>query len=146
VKSRVLPILNTIGCLILSALILIQWQRERAAGASLAKLKTELAAAHDLAAAKTQRAADLARDIAVLKESIEATQKAAEASARLMEEKTTQTASLEVEISTAREQVKTWETAIAARDEKLLSLAAELTATRKRLDEAIAKLKEASIR
>jgi chromosome segregation ATPase len=146
VKSRVLPILNTIGCLILSALILIQWQRERAAGASLAKLKTELAAAHDLAAAKTQRAADLARDIAVLKESIEATQKAAEASARLMEEKTTQTASLEVEISTAREQVKTWETAIAARDEKLLALAAELTATRKRLDEAIAKLKEASIR
>jgi chromosome segregation ATPase len=146
VKSRVLPILNTIGCLILSALILIQWQRERAAGASLAKLKTELTTAHDLAAAETQRAADLARDIAVLKESIEATQKAAEASARLMEEKTTQTASLEVEISTAREQVKTWETAIAARDEKLLSLAAELTATRKRLDEAIAKLKEASIR
>ena len=145
-KSRVLPILNTIGCLILSALILIQWQRERAFNESLAKLKTELAAAHDLAAAETQRAADLARDIAVLKESIEATQKAAESSARLMEEKTTQTASLEVEISTAREQVKTWETAIAARDEKLLTLAAELTATRKRLDEAIAKLKETGAR
>ena len=145
-KSRVLPILNAVGCLILSALILIQWQRERAAGASLAKLKTELTTAHDLAASETQRATGLERDIAVLKESIEATQKAAESSARLMEEKTTQTASLEVEISTAREQVKTWETAIAARDEKLLTLAAELTATRKRLDEAIAKLKEASAR
>ena len=145
-KSRVLPILNAVGCLILSALILIQWQRERAAGASLAKLKTELTTAHDLAASETQRATGLERDIAVLKESIEATQKAAESSARLMEEKTTQTASLEVEISTAREQVKTWETAIAARDEKLLTLAAELTATRKRLDEAIAKLKETGAR
>jgi chromosome segregation ATPase len=146
VKSRVLPILNAIGCLILSVLIVIQWQRERAAGESLAKLKTELAAAHDLAAAETQRAADLARDIAVLKESIEATQKAAEESARLMEAKTAQAATLETEITAAREQLKIWETAIAARDEKLRALDAELTATRGRLDEAIARLKEASTR
>jgi hypothetical protein len=146
VKSRVLPILNAIGCLVLTGVIVIQWQRERAAGASLAKLKTELAAAHDLAADEAKRATNLERDIVVLKESIEATQKAAEASARLMEEKTTQSAGLETEISAAREQVKTWEAAIAARDEKLLALDAELTATRKRLDEAIAKLKEASAR
>ena len=145
-KSRVLPILNAIGCLILSVLIVIQWQRERALNESLAKLKTELAAAHDLAAAETQRAADLARDITVLKDSIEATQKAAESSARLMEENAAQTAGLETEITAAREQLKTWEAAIAARDEKLRALDAQLTATRQRLDEAIAKLKEASTR
>jgi len=54
--------------------------------------------------------------------------------------------SAETEITAAREQLKTWETAIAARDEKLRALDAELTATRRRLDEAIAKLKEASTR
>ena len=145
-KSRVLPILNAIGCLVLTGVIVIQWQRERAAGESLAKFKTELAVAHDLAATETQRAAGLERDITVLKESIEATQKAAEESAHLMEEKSTQTAGLETEITAAREQLKIWETAIAARDEKLRALDAELTATRRRLNEAIAKLKEASTR
>jgi chromosome segregation ATPase len=146
VKSRVLPILNAIGCLVLTGVVVLQWQRERALGESVSKLKTELHAANDLADAETRRAAGLERDIAVLKESIEATQKAAEVSARLMEEKTTQTAGLETEISAAREQLKTWETAIAARDEKLRALDAELTASRKRLDEAIEKLKEASTR
>lgn len=145
-KSRVLPILNAIGCLVLTGVIFIQWQRERAAGESLAKLKTELHAANDLAADETKRADGLERDIAVLKESMEATQKAAEASARLMEEKTAQAAGLETEVTAAREQLKTWEAAIAARDEKLRALDAQLTATRQRLDEAIAKLKEAGAR
>lgn len=145
-NSRVLPILNAIGCLVLTGVVVLQWQRERALYESLSNLKTELHAANDQAAAETKRAAGLERDIAVLKESIEATQKAAEASARLMEEKTAQAAGLETEVSAAREQVKTWEAAIAARDEKLRALDAQLAATRQRLDDAIAKLKEAGAR
>ena len=145
-KSRALPILNAVGCLILSGLIVLQWQRERVISTLLAKLKTELATTQEFSARETKRAADLGRDIGVLKESIEATQKAAETSAQLMEEKATQVTNLETEVAAAREQVKTWQLAITGRDEKLRALNAELIATRRRLDEAIAKLKEAGAR
>ena len=42
-----------------------------------------------------------------------------------------------------KQQVKTWEAALTERDAKLRSLDAELIATRKRLDAAIAELKSA---
>lgn len=145
-KSRALPILNAAGCLILSGLIVLQWQRERAVSQTLAKLKTEWVASQEFSAAETQRAANLGRDIGVLKESIEATQKAAETSAQLLEEKVNQVTNLDIEVAAAREQVKTWQIAITGRDEKLRALNAELTATRRRLDEAIAQLREAGAR
>ena len=125
-KSRALPILNAFGCLALSGVIVVQWQRERMLDETLAKLKYELRTANDQAAAEATRAANLERDIAVLKESIEATQQAAGES--------------------AREQGAIWQTSLAERDEKLRELDAELTTTRQRLDEAVARLKEAGAR
>lgn len=145
-KSRVLPILNLAGCLALTGLVLLQWNRERALDSRIGKLQTELAAARDQSAAETKRAAALHRDIEVLKESIEATQKAAEAAANGLAENESQTAELQMELGAAREQIVEWQTAIAARDEKLKSLNTELVATRKRLDEAIGKLKTAGAR
>ena len=142
-KSRFLPILNLVGCLALTGLVVTQWNKERGLGDDLAKLRTRLAAATDLAAAEAKRAAALERDIEVLKESIESTQKAAEEAARNSAELET---TREAEAAAAREQVKTWQAAIDERDAKLRELNADLTATRQRLDAAIAKLKEAGAR
>ena len=145
-KSRVLPILNAVGCLILAGLVVVQWNKELALDQKSARLGTELAAAKEQAAAEAKRAAGLERDISVLKESIESSQQASEEVARKFEEKVTQCAGLEAEMIIAREQVKTWQDAIATRDAKLRDLDAELTATRRRLDEAVTKLKAAGAR
>ena len=118
-NCRALPILNAIGCLVLTGVIVLQWQRERALDGSLAQLKSELAS-------ESKRAADLERDIAVLKESLEATQQSA--------------------AQAAAEQLTIWQTAVAGRDAKLRELDAALAATRQRLDAAIARLKEAGAR
>lgn len=125
-NSRALPILNAIGCLVLTGVIVLQWQRERALDGSLAQLKSELAAAREFSASESKRAADLERDIAMLKESLEATQQSA--------------------AQAAAEQLTIWQTAVAGRDAKLRELDAALAATRQRLDAAIARLKEAGAR
>lgn len=145
-NSRVLPILNAVGCLVLAGLVVVQWSKELALDQKLSRLGTELTTAKEQAATETKRAADLERDISVLKESIESSQQASEQATRKFAEKETQSASLEAEITVAREQVETWQSAIAARDAKLRSLNEDLSATRRRLDEAIAKLKEAGAR
>jgi chromosome segregation ATPase len=146
VKSRVLPILNAIGCLVLTGLVASQWLRERESDQALIATQRELSAAKEFSTSETKRASALERDIAVLKESIEATQKSAEEAATAAAAKTTEASALSAEITAAREQIKTWEAALAERDTKLRSLDAELTATRQRLDAAIAKLKAAGAR
>jgi chromosome segregation ATPase len=145
-KSRFLPILNAIGCLVLTGLVVAQWNKEHALGQKVTRLGTELAAARQQASTAGKRATDLERDIVVLKESIEASQKANEEAARKLAEKDTLSAGLEVEITAARDQVKAWQDAIVARDTKLRELDAERVATRKQLDEAVARLKAAAAR
>jgi chromosome segregation ATPase len=143
---RTLVIINTIGCLLLTALVVVQWRGERKLGDTVATLRTQIAAAANQAAEDAKHRAALERDIAVLKETIEATQKAAESSTRALAEKEAIAERLQTELTAATEQVAAWETALKARDARIVSLAAEIDATRKRLDEAIAKLKEAGAR
>lgn len=143
---RTLVIINTIGCLLLTALVVVQWRGERELDDTVATLRTQLAAAANQAAEDAKHRAALERDIAVLKETIEATQKAAESSTRALAEQEALAERLQTELTAATEQVAAWETALKARDARILSLAAEIDATRKRLDEAIAKLKEAGAR
>lgn len=149
-KSRVLPVINAIGCLVLTSLVAAQWLRERESGQNLAATQGELIAAKEFSSSETKRATALERDIAVLKEAIEATQKsaeeAAEEAAQAAATKTTEASTLEAEITAAREQIKTWEAAIALRDSTLRDLNDKLTATRKQLDAAIAQLKAAGAR
>ena len=143
-KFRALPLLNAIGCLALIGLVVVQWQRERATTDDLVALRANLTAATVRATAESERRSALERDLAVLKEAIESTQQAAETTARDLTEKTTLTTTLQTELATAREQVAAWQTALKARDERILTLTADLTATRQRLAEAIAKLKAAA--
>jgi chromosome segregation ATPase len=146
VNSRVLPILNAIGCLILTGLVVGQWRKEHALVTRTAELEARLATCKEDAAAEAARATALERDISVLKESIEAVQKSAEQSAAALSAKEIEASSLQTESAAAREQLKAWEEAIAARDERLRKLNEELTATRARLDQAISKLKEIDAR
>lgn len=145
-SPRALPILNAIGCLVLTGLVVAQWRKERLLDGALAGLGTELAAAHERAAGEAKRHAALERDVTVLKESIEATQRAGEAAALSLAEKEQATTQLQTELSAAREQVTTWQGALKARDERIHALEENLAATRRRLDEAIAKLKAAGAR
>ena len=140
---RALPILNAIGCLALTGLVVVQWQRERATNAASVVLRDELAAANARATAESERRAGLERDLAVLKEAITATQQAAETTASELTEKTKLATAMETELAAAREQVTAWETALKARDERIATLTGDLTATRQRLTEAIARLKAA---
>lgn len=125
--------MNAIGCLVLSGVVVMQWSKERSADQERLVIQSALTKARDQAAAEVKRSAGLERDIAVLKESIESTRKAA---GELLAEK--------LNLSTAAaEQAKSWQAAITERDAKLRALDADLTATRQRLDEAIARLKVA---
>ena len=140
---RALTILNAVGCLVLTGLVVAQWMKERAMREELSAVTRQLATARDEVAREAQRRAALERDIAMLKEAVESTQKAAESTTRELSEKSTLATGLQTELAAAREQVVQWETALKARDERIQSLTGDLAATRKRLDEAIAKLKAA---
>jgi chromosome segregation ATPase len=146
VKPRVLPILNALGCLVLTGLVLVQWKKEHALVGEVVALEAELGTARVQAAEEAARAAGLVRDIAVLKESIEALQKSAEQSAGALAAKEIEASGLQAETTAARDQLKVWEEAIAVRDARLRELDKELAATRARLDEAIARLREAGAR
>jgi chromosome segregation ATPase len=140
---RTLTLVNAAGCLVLIGLILAQWGKERLLHGELTQTRAEMAAANNRAAEEAGRRTALERDIGVLKEAITATQQAAETATRELGEKATLATTLEAELKTAREQVTAWETALKARDERIQILSADLATTRKRLDEAVARLKAA---
>jgi len=139
--SRALPIFNALGCLILTGLVILQWNKERRLNTTLDQLQTELCATVEQAATESKRGKMLDQDIAVLKESLEIAQQANDATTRSLQSKETLANELESKLAAANAQLETWRIAIDARDEKLRALNRELTATRGRLDDAIAKLK-----
>lgn len=145
-RSRVLPIVNAIGCLALTGVVFAQWHKERAADARIDQLRVALADSNTRLAAETKRSTAFQKDIATLKESLELMQGNAEAASHQLSEKDTRVAAMETELTAAREQIKDWENAIQLRDGKLRDLHAEIAATRTRLSEAVEKLKAAGSR
>lgn len=133
--------LNAIGCLILATVVFTQWGKESRTDDAMTRLRLELADARHLAETETKRAADLERDIAVLKQSFEATRLAAVAA-----QKSIGVSNISNQLDDARGQIESWKTAMATRDARIHELESDLTATRRRLDEAIAKLKQAGAR
>lgn len=133
--------LNAIGCLVLAAVVFAQWGKESQADAAMSRLRVEAAVSRNLAESETKRAATLERDIVVLKQSLEATQRAALEAADSLG--SLDEAAIRDELAAARQQVTNWKAAVAERDTHFRQLNADLTATRRRLDEAIVKLKQA---
>ena len=145
-KSRVLTLLNAGGCLVLTGVLGLQWAKEKSLRSDFNRTTGKLHAANALAADEVKRSAALERDIAALKEAIEATRKTADQSAQALAETDNRSAALQAEIEAARSLTKTWQDAIATRDARLVELNAELTATRQRLDQAVTKLRSAGAR
>ncbi len=145
-KSRILPILNAIGCLVLTGLVVAQWTKERSHLGDIQQLQSQLVISKQKLADEFKKSAALEKDIAALKESIELNRKDSEQAAVVMIDQSRQTEQFQTELNTAREQIKTWEAAISERDAKIRQLNADVIATRERLDVAISKLKAAGAR
>lgn len=145
-KIRLLPILNAIGCLVLTGLVAFQWSKERTSHQAFRNLRVKLAETSAQHTASVTRSTALERDITVLKDAIESTQQAAEAAARDNATQSAQTSQLEETLAVAKNQTQAWETALSERDAKIKQLNSDLVATRRRLDEAIAKLKATAAR
>ncbi len=152
-KARLLPFLNAAGCIALTVLVTVQWRNEHRLRLVNQDLRKQISAAGTKAAGDARHRAALERDIALLKESLEVTQLAAEKSAAdaetfaaALQQQETTNQTLTAELAAAREQVAAWEQAVAQRDQRIKTLDTELARTRQRLEEAIARLKEAGAR
>ncbi|MEO5716599.1 MAG: hypothetical protein ABIT37_24180 [Luteolibacter sp.] len=149
--SRILPIANLVGCLLITGIIVAQWLKERGLDSKIHGLNQQLVATRDQYDAEKKHTAALESDVAQLKESIESTVKSRketeDALAKLIAERDAQAAASATTLNQAnQEQVKIWEKAIADRDGKIRDLSASLTATRARLDDAVENLKAAGAR
>jgi small-conductance mechanosensitive channel len=127
--------LNAIGSLVLAFVIFSQWAKETRADAEAGKLRVEIAMAKEFAASENKRALDLERDIGVLRESLEATRQAD--AAKVFK------SGLRQSLEDARQQNESWKKSLAERDARIAQLEADLAATRRRLDEAIVRLRQA---
>jgi predicted nuclease with TOPRIM domain len=145
-KARVLPVLNAVGCIALTVLVVVQWRSEHQSRLLHQSLRKQVSAGEARAAEDARHRAALERDIALLKESLEATQHAAEKAGRQLEEKEQVNEALHSELTATRQQLEAWEKAVAQRDERIQTLDAEVIRTRKRLEEAIARLRDAGAR
>ena len=148
--SRLLPLVNLFGCLLITGIIVTQWLNERRLDAKIFDLTKNLAGSQELYDLEKSQVAALKNDVAQLKESVESTvvarKESEEALAKLLAERDARSATAASEGQAYQEQVKVWEKAIAERDAKIRDLNGDLMASRARLDEAIARIKAASQR
>lgn len=160
ISNRTLPIVNAAGCVLLVGFILVQWF----GGQSLREQLHEARSREILETNARIEAEKLAKriqsDIDGLKASVDSIQQAAEVAEKELAFKNEEIGKFAAGLAQATEQLKTWEAAVKERDEailkrdeaiterdsKLKELSAQLVATRKRLDQAVAELKKAGAR
>lgn len=142
--SRVLPILNAVGCLVLVGFIFLQWFGGQQLEKDLHESKSRAILEYNGRAEAEKRVAQLEGDIAGLKSALESLKTSADADAKALAEKTGEANALNTGFNQAQDQIKVWEEAVKTRDEKLKELNASLVSTRERLNEAVAKLKQAA--
>jgi chromosome segregation ATPase len=145
-NARTLTWINAIGCLALVALVVVQWRGEYVLGREVAVLRTSLAEANAKLAEETTRCVALERDLQVLKDAAEQSGKAVESGKSSAMTKDARIAELESALKRAGGDVDKWQSAIAQRDDRIRKLDAELNEARRRLNEAVAKLKAAGAR
>ena len=140
---RALPILNAVGCVFLIGFIFVQWKAgQKLQDALHESRKSEILVRNEKVDLE-KRTFQLQADVDGLKASVDSLQEATETAEKALAERTAQADALNTGLSQAQEQFKQWEEAIKARDAKIAELNTTLVTARKRLDEAIAKLKEA---
>lgn len=145
-NGRGMALVNAVGCLVLGLLLVLQWRKQLVLDERIQDLKAGVVAARDQFTAERERTEMLGSEQAMLKESIESLQKTAEASGKLLAERDCRIAALDAQVAALEAQLKPWEAAIGQRDARIRILGADLTNARRRLDEAIARLKAADDR
>lgn len=137
--TRFLPYLNTLGCIAITTIITIQWHGEHQQKQIIQDLNLTLAKSQETEDQAKQKVQALETDIAALKEALQATQQTANANA---DQQSKIASALDAEMTKARDQINKWQQAILERDERIRTIQQDLIATRQRLDQAIAKLKQ----
>jgi len=143
---RAIPIINAIGCVVLTGFIFYQWNDGIAIQRKLEhsnKVAREEATGRIEAEKRNRR---LEADIDGLKASIDSIREASDTAAASLAERTGQADALVANLAQTQEQLKTWEEAVKVRDAKITELNSNLIATRKRLDAAVEELKKAGAR
>jgi chromosome segregation ATPase len=153
VSARLLPIFNAIGCAVLMVLIVVQWKGGQILEDQLRESHAQTLVETNAHQESEKRAVQLQSDVDGLKASIDAIREAsdrdkqaADEAGKFAADKASEAQALTAGLGKAQEQLKVWEEAVKSRDEKLKELNEALVATRQRLDEAIAKLKQAGAR
>ncbi|WP_264502474.1 hypothetical protein [Luteolibacter flavescens] len=162
-----LPIVNAVGCVVLVGFIFIQWLEGQGLERDLGETRTREILEKNARTEAEQQITQLRSDIQGLKDSVDSIRQAAEAAEKELVIKNEEIAKFAAGLEEARAMIVTWEAAvkerdealklrdealqkrdeaIAARDSKLKEVNAQLVATRKRLDEAVAELKKAGAR
>jgi len=142
--SRILPIINVIGCFLVTGVVIGQWIKERRVSGEIKNLRAEMTSTQENYEKEHKRAEALQGDVNQLKDSVEAMAKAkVEFEASLAKDTEEHNARMQTENAHAQEQIQIWQKAIADRDEVIAKLNSNLSATRARLDEAVSKLKKA---
>lgn len=158
--ARFLPVLNSIGCLVLVGFIFVQWRGGQALSRELHEARSREILEKNARFDAEKHSRQLQADLDGLKASVDSIQQAAEVAEKELATKNEEIGKFATGLAQATEQIKTWETAVKERDEALLKrdaaiaerdgklkeLNSQLVATRKRLDDAVAELKKAGAR
>ncbi len=142
-KQSLITVINAIGCVVLLGIIVAQWVQNEEQRKSFRELQTDRQKIIEARDEAEKKITSLETDIADLKASLEATQKAAEEATLAGKTQQDQLQLVGTERDALRLQVSEWEAAIKLRDTALAEQNATLVALRKRLDEAIVELKKA---
>lgn len=159
-KKHLFTIINAIGCLLLLGVVLMQWGQNELQRQAFRLVQKELQGTTEVRDEALARADSLTADLADLKVALAAAQKAAEESALAQKAQSDQIAALSVEHEQLLAQrnllnqkmtdkvasQNQWLDAIKQRDATIIDQNALLEDQRRRLNEAITKLKQAGAR
>lgn len=140
--KRTLAWMNLCGVLVLAALCVVQWQRDRRSSMEIHGLEKARQSQHDKIAEQENTANGLKSDLAHFKvqfKEAHADAQQARTTARKMEQENVQ---LTLERDQLKASVTNWAAAVAARDESLQELNERLRATSTRLNQSIVKFNE----
>lgn len=153
-----LPIINAVGCVVLVGFILIQWFGGRVLDKKLHDAQEREILEKNARFEAEKKVGQLQSDIQGLKDSVDSIRQAAEAAEKEVTLKNEEIAKFAAGLEEAKAKILTWEQAVKERDEalqkrdaalaerdsKIKEVNGQLVATRKRLDEAVAELKQAA--
>ena len=152
-KHFVLTVVNAVGCFVLLGIVVLQWRQNENQRQQFRDLQVRQQATEEERDDANKRVASLSRDLEDLKASLEATRKAAEDATSAGREHTDElsTAASSRDLAVAerdalRAKIVEWETAMKQRDENIARQNETISGLRKKLDEAIDRLKNAGAR